>query len=239
MSYEIKLKDKKEIAEGTIEFVFEKPEGYNFKAGQYTYLTLINPAENDEDGDTRVFSILSAPHEENLSFSTRMRNTAFKRMLKNMNIGEKVSMMEPIGWFVLHDWPERPTVFVAGGIGVAPFMGMLRDAILKKVPHNIYLFYSNRRPEDTAYLAELQEMAKNNENIIFVPTMTDITNSKQSWEGETSMINMDLIKKYVPDVSNAIFYTSGPELMVRAMRMMLSEASIPSANIKSEEFGGY
>lgn len=222
-----------------MEFAFEKPEGYKFVAGQYFYVTLINPTDNDAEGDTRIFSIIPAPHEDYLAFSTRMRDTAFKRVMKNMNVGDKVKIEAPIGWFTLHSEPERPTIFLVGGIGIAPFISILRSAIQTKAPHKMYLFYSNRRPEDTAYLGELQEMAKNNPNIVFISTMTDMSKSAQPWTGETSMINMDLVKKYVPDISNAIYYIAGPQPMVRAMRTLFNDLKIPSVNVKAEEFTGY
>lgn len=239
MTYEIALKRKIDIADGTVEFTFEKPEGYAFKAGQFSYLTLINPEESDAEGDTRIFSIISAPQEDSLVFATRMRDTAFKRILKKMNIGDKVKIDLPMGSFTLHENLDNPAVFLVGGIGITPFMSMLRDTIFTKSTRLIYIFYSNRRPEDTAYLAELQNMEKNNKNIIFVPTMTDMSKSSEVWKGETSKIGIEIVRKHVPDISNAIYYTAGPQPMVRAMRTFLNEATVSSSSIMAEEFSGY
>ena len=75
-----KLKDRKEVAEGTMAFRFEKPSGWTFKAGQYLDMTLLDPSETDSEGNVRSFSIASAPHEETLMVATRMRDTAFKRV---------------------------------------------------------------------------------------------------------------------------------------------------------------
>ena len=58
-SFEIALKGKKQIAEGTIAFIFEKPEGFVFKAGQHLRMTLINPPETDVESDSRFFSLAS------------------------------------------------------------------------------------------------------------------------------------------------------------------------------------
>ena len=68
-----KLKDRKEVAEGTMAFRFEKPSGWTFKAGQYLDMTLLDPSETDSEGNLRSFSIASAPHEETLMVATRMR----------------------------------------------------------------------------------------------------------------------------------------------------------------------
>jgi ferredoxin-NADP reductase len=58
--YKIKLKDRRQIAEGTMAFCFEKPEGFAYKAGQFADYTLINPAETDAEGNIRGFSLASA-----------------------------------------------------------------------------------------------------------------------------------------------------------------------------------
>ena len=79
-----KLKDRKEVAESTMAFRFERPSGWTFKAGQYLDMTLLDPSETDSEGNVRSFSVASAPHEETLMVVTRMRDTAFKRVLRTM-----------------------------------------------------------------------------------------------------------------------------------------------------------
>ena len=90
-----KLKDRKEVAEGTMAFRFEKPSGWTFNAGQYLDMTLLDPSETDSEGNMRSFSIASAPHEETLMVATRMRDTAFKRVLRTMPLGTTVKIEGP------------------------------------------------------------------------------------------------------------------------------------------------
>lgn len=238
MKYTTTLKDKREVAEGTMEFTLQKPEGFVFKAGQYMDVTLIKPSETDEEGNTRTFSITAAPHEDHISFATRMRDTAFKRVIKAMNSGTELTVDGPMGSFTLHQNVARPAVFLVGGIGITPFMSILKDATERKLEHKLYLFYSNRRPEDTAFFTELKELAQKNQNIVFIPTMTDMEKSAEKWEGETGYINKDMIEKYVKEAS-AIYYTAGPEAMVGAMRKILAEMQVSDDDIKTEEFAGY
>ena len=75
------LTKREEIAEGTMAFHFAKPADFQFRAGQSMDLTLLNPPETDAEGNTRAFSIASAPFDNDLMIATRMRDTAFKRML--------------------------------------------------------------------------------------------------------------------------------------------------------------
>jgi ferredoxin-NADP reductase len=138
------LLSRKEIAEGTMAFHFSKPQGFVVKAGQSVDLTLIEPPETDAEGNTRAFSLTSSPQEPELIIATRMRDTAFKRVLKSMHLGNRVKMDGPMGSFTLHKNASKPAVFLTGGIGITPFFSMAKSAAAEKLPHEIYLFYSNR-----------------------------------------------------------------------------------------------
>src|SRR6202171_1859915 len=154
--YGSKLLGRVEVAEGTIAFHFEKPSGFNFKAGQSADVTLTNPPETDAEGNTRSFSIASPPFESDLVFTTRMRDTAFKRSLKKVPLATEVQIASATGSFTLHQNPAKQGVFLAGGIGITPFLSIVRQADKDRLPHKLYLFYSNRRPEDAAFLGTLK-----------------------------------------------------------------------------------
>ncbi len=157
-----KLLSRVEVAEGTMAFHFEKPPGFDFKPGQSADLTLLNPPETDSEGNTRTFSIASAPFENHLIFVTRMRDTAFKRSLKKLPLGVPVKMDSATGSFALHKNSAKPAVFLAGGIGITPFFSIVRQANHDRAPHQLYLFYSNRRPEDAPFLDPLQKLETTN-----------------------------------------------------------------------------
>src|SRR5699024_558393 len=94
-TYTLTLLDKHDIAKDTMAFHWECPDGFEFKAGQLGDFTLINPSETDEKGNTRPFSFVYAPSEHKLITATRMRDTAFKRTLKDLPIGSKVDFDAP------------------------------------------------------------------------------------------------------------------------------------------------
>jgi ferredoxin-NADP reductase len=173
-AYASRLLNRVEVAEGTIAFHFEKPTGFDFKPGQSADLTLPNPPETDAEGNVRTFSIASAPFEDQLMFATRMRDTAFKRSLKKMPLGTVVKMDSAMGSFTLHKNSAKPAVFLAGGIGVTPFSSIVRQADHDRAPHKLYLFYSNRRPEDAPFVEVLQNLEKTNPQFRFMATMTEI-----------------------------------------------------------------
>ncbi|MBX3340923.1 MAG: FAD-dependent oxidoreductase, partial [Nitrospira sp.] len=115
--FPVKLIERRLIAEGTMAFHFAKPSQFVFTPGQFVDLTLLQPSETDAAGNSRAFSIASAPHEDTIMVATRLRDTAFKRELQRMPIGSTVRMEGPFGKLVLHSDQTRPAVLVAGGIG--------------------------------------------------------------------------------------------------------------------------
>ena len=79
--YTVKLESRQDIADGTMAFYFEKPQGFTHKAGQYADLTLIDPSETDAEGNIRTFTLANAPYEDRLMFATRMRDTDRKSVV--------------------------------------------------------------------------------------------------------------------------------------------------------------
>ena len=238
-AYASRLLNRVEVAEGTIAFHFEKPTGFDFKPGQSADLTLPNPPETDAEGNVRTFSIASAPFEDQLMFATRMRDTAFKRSLKKMPLGTVVKMDSAMGSFTLHKNSAKPAVFLAGGIGVTPFSSIVRQADHDRAPHKLYLFYSNRRPEDAPFVEVLQNVEKTNPQFRFIATMTEMRRSKKTWNGETGRIDQEMLSKYLNELRGPIYYVAGPPALVSGMRKMLVASGVDEDDIRSDEFSGY
>jgi ferredoxin-NADP reductase len=234
-----KLIRREEVAEGTRAFHFKKPSGFDFKAGQSADVTLIDPPDTDAEGNTRTFSIASPPLENELVFTTRMRDTAFKRSLKNVPVVTEVKIGSAAGSFTLHKNPAKPAVFLAGGIGITPFLSMVRQADHDRLPHKLYLFYSNRRPEDAAFLDALQNLEKTNPNFRLICTMTEMSKSKREWKGETVLIDKEMLSRHLAILQGPIYYIAGPPTMVAAMRQTLVGAGVEEDDIRAEEFAGY
>jgi ferredoxin-NADP reductase len=234
-----KLIGREVVAEGTMAFHFEKPPGFSFKAGQSADVTLTNPPETDAEGNTRTFSIASPPFENELLFTTRMRDTAFKCSLKTVPLDTEVKIGVAAGSFTLHKNPAKPAVFLAGGIGITPFLSIVRQADWDRLPQKLYLFYSNRRPEDAAFLDTLQTLETTNRNFRLICTMTEMSKSKKAWKGETVLIDKEMLSRHVAALQGPIYYIAGPPTMVAAMRQTLVSAGLDEDDIRTEEFAGY
>jgi ferredoxin-NADP reductase len=107
-------------------------------------MTLLDPSEMDAEGNVRSFSIASAPHEDTPMVATRMRDTAFKRVLNTMPLSSAVKIEGPSGSLTRHNNVKRTAVFLAGGIGITPFRSIVFRAAKEKLPHRIFLCICSR-----------------------------------------------------------------------------------------------
>jgi len=237
-TYTVKLNDRKPVADGTTAFHFEKPTGFMYKPGQFIELTAINPEETDAEGNTRAFSLASAPSEDFLMVATRMRDTAFKRYCGKTPVGTPFKIEGPFGDLTLHRNTARTGVFLAGGIGITPFRSMVVQAAREKSPHRLCLFYSNRRRSGAAFLDEMQALEKQNPNYTFVATMT-AKEPLDGWRGETDYIDREMLSRYLGNLSGPLYYVAGPPEMVGGLRQMLIAAEVSEDDIRAEEFAGY
>ena len=176
--YQMTLKNRQSIARDTMAFWFDANGArYEFRAGQHA--DFVSGSESD---NSRTFSLASSPlDKDSIMIAIRMRKTAFKSELKTAALGTKFIVSRPRGSFTLHRDITRPAVFLAGGIGISPIRSILRSAIQEHLTHKLYLFYSNRKADDAAFIEELQAMAAQNPNFTFVPT---VTGDKHKTNGE-------------------------------------------------------
>ena len=238
-SMTVRLQRREEVAHGTMAFHFDKPVGFSYKPGQAIDLILQDPAVAGTESARHAFSIVSAPHQGDLVVATRMRDSAFKNALARLPNGASAQIEGPFGSLTLHNKLARAAVFIAGGIGITPFMSILRHATHTALEQRLVLLYSNRRPEDSAFLAELQRMEGENRNFRLVATMTQMGESRLPWMGETGVIEEDLVKRIAAELPDPIYYVAGPPAMVAALRETLERVGIDSDDIRSEEFYGY
>lgn len=238
-TYRTTLLGQDEIASGTIAFRFKKPDGFTYRAGQAIYLTLPGLKTKDGKGRVRTFSLVSAPHDPDLVIATRMTDSAFKRALADMPAGRTVEIEGPYGDLTLHEDSTRPAVFLAGGMGITPFLSMIRDAVHRDLPHRIVLLYSNRDPAGAAFLDELAALESEHPRLNVVATMTGPDPSRAEWHGERGPLTRDMIARHVGDMRAVVFYLAGPPAMVAAMTQLLKDAGVKDADLRAEAFLGY
>lgn len=228
--------DKSEIAESTQEFHFEKPGSWTFEPGQHLELTLPRLLLPDDKGSSRSFSIASIPSDPMIAIATRIRPSGFKQTLASLQPGAIVQISGPYGSFVLHEDRTKPAVFLAGGIGITPFMSFLRETEYHPTGHRYILFYSNQTLGALSYHDQLQHLA--DEGVFtYLPTLTD--DPRAVWPGHFGRIDQIWLESTVDQPSQAIWYLAGPPGFVVAMQNLLKNMGVSRDNVKSEDFSGY
>lgn len=231
-----KIIDKKEVAAGTLMVTFQLEQDVTFKSGQYIFVTLPKLKYPDERGPKRQFSINNDPSVgDQITITTRLSESGFKKTLNDLPLGSQVELGPIAGVFTLPEDQHRPLVLIAGGIGITPYMSMLRHIAKKALDFKISLVYSNRNQHSTAFLDELKQLAVQIPNLKLILTMTD----DLSWQGEKRKINAQFIKEYFPEINAQSYMVVGPPTMVEAVKKSLIEAGVNQENIRSENFTGY
>jgi ferredoxin-NADP reductase len=232
------IKEKQEVARQTLMVVFDLlGEEVEFKAGQYFWVTLPDMGHDDERGLRRHITVVTSPNERGvLGLATRLRDTAFKKTLAELDVGAEVDVEHPKGDFSLPMETARPYVFIAGGIGITVFRCMLRYIVEEGLPHRVTLVYSNRDRESTAFLDELQAMEREHENIRVVFVMTD----EPEWEGENRRVDANVLRDHLEgELGDYVHIAAGPPGMVEAMETALKGAGVPEEQVIVQRFAGY
>jgi ferredoxin-NADP reductase len=228
--------EKREVAKGTLLALFET-DGYpDFRPGAYFWVELPDRGHDDEKGLRRHISLATSPTERPLvGLATRLRDTAFKRTLAELEVGDEVVVEEPKGSFLLPEDTSAEYVFVAGGIGITVFRSMLRYIADEMLPYKLTLVYSNRDRESAAFLDELEELERRIEGLRVVLTMTE----EEDWTGECRRIDAALLRDHVGELEDKQFLVAGPPAMTEAVVEALHAAGVPEDRVLAGKFSGY
>jgi ferredoxin-NADP reductase len=233
-----RIKEKREVATETLLVVFDLlGQGVDFRPGQYFFVNLIDPPYDDEKGPRRHFSVVTSPNQRGvLGFCTRLRDSAFKRSLRELPVGAEVDVEEPKGNFLLPEDTAQPYVFIAGGIGITVFRSMLNYIAEEHLPHRVTLFFSSRDQNSAPFLGELTQLEQANANLRLVLTITD----DPSWQGESRRVNAELLRDQLQDELDSYSYlVAGPPAMVEGTVAVLQAAGVAKERVKADRFSGY
>jgi ferredoxin-NADP reductase len=231
------VKEKREVAKGTLLVTFDlQGAEVDFRPGQYFWVELLDSPYEDERGLRRHITVVTSPTERGvLGLCTRLRDSAFKKTLAELEVGEEVEVEPPKGDWALPEDTSRPYVFVAGGIGITPYHSMLRYIADTGQPYGVTLVYSNRDRESAPFLDELHEYERTLPNFRLVLTMTD----DSGWEGETRHIDAEMLRDHLGDLGSSTFLVTGPPPMVESVAEKLTAAGVSEEQVLPERFSGY
>lgn len=217
----LKLVEKKQLTPTTYSFTFEPSRPIKYLAGQYMELTLPG-VEVDARGNRRTFTIASPPSEKLIKFGIKFYNpgSKFKTKLNSLKIGDEVLGGHVGGDFTLPKQLSRESVFIAGGIGITPFISMIGSVLAGNDGHNPELYYFVSDKNEVAYKNILRAaLAKGMKISIRLGKSDKLTDAD--------------INKH----PGADFYLSGPPGLVNAYKLQLNKQGIK--RIHTDYFNGY
>lgn len=223
------LQNKIQLTADTFHYIFKLAEPLTFKPGQYMEWTVPH-AKTDARGNRRYFSLVSAPNSDTLAIAVKFydNSSSYKTKLKDLEIGEEVVVSQLGGDFTLpKNFEKKKLVFIAGGIGITPYISMIEYIVQKKKKCDIVLLYSLKTLNDAVFVDLLEKARAYGVHTVY--TMTDTA----------GMIDMAMIQTEVPDFAERIFYISGPQLMVQALEKTIRDMNIPKKKILTDYFPGF
>jgi len=232
------VKETREVAQGTLLVIFDlQGEQVDFRPGQYFWVELPNRGYDDEKGLRRHISVVTSPTERGvLGLCTRLRDTAFKKTLAELKVGDEVEVELPKGDWQLPEDTSPHYVFIAGGIGITVFHSMLRYIADTGEPYRVTLVYSNRDRASTPFLDELQEFERTLSDFQLVLTMTQ----DEGWQAESRYVSAELLSDYLGgELGDYTYLVAGPPALVEAVTGQLSAAGVPEEQVLPDSFSGY
>ncbi len=214
------IQKRPEVGE-VVSFLFEPLEPLTWRSGQYINITMPDVMPVDQD---RLFTIASAPYENELLITTYIGSSSYKQRMTQLPVGTVIEADQLGGDFVWQD-DGREKLFVAGGIGITTFRSIILDRIHNNLPNNALLLYAGkaeRRP--------------------FMPTLEDSVASDATLSMhiyDETRLTLDRLLHDVTDVFERTVYRAGSQTFSETLGEGLVKTGIDRRQIKYDYFDGY
>jgi len=211
--------------------------GFRYLSNQAIRLSL--PGVDDPWGAVRTFSLSSSPSEpDQLSVTCKITDTPLKQALDQLSPGATAHVYGPIGRFLFE--ADRPALFLAGGIGISPFRGMLRYAADSGAARPYTLLYSARVPEEFVFRDELDTLARDRSNVAVHYTVTRPRESSADWRGRVGRIDRAWLEEHGHLDRHPRCYVAGlPEMVVATVALLTETLGVPVDDVDYEVFRGF
>jgi predicted ferric reductase len=197
----------------------------HYKAGQFAWLTIGSSPYSMEE---HPFSISSAPTSgPNLTFLIKELGD-FTNHLNQIEVGTRAYVNGPYGHLTVDQRTEPGIVLIAGGVGIAPMLGIIRELKLTNDPRQMHLIYGNRNASQIAFKEELDSLN---------PTYV-IAEPSRGWDGHIGIIDQALLQKDLSheQLNDWLFALCGPPAMLETVERYLAGNGVPQSRILSERF---
>ncbi len=207
----------------------------SFQPGQYAAISF---KRRGRPTPARCFSIVSSPTDQDtLQFSARTKGR-FTKALQGIKLNDEVLVRGAFGGFVFDADRDKEAVLLAGGIGVTPFLSMIRYASDLNLTNKITLVFSCQNQDDVPFAKELKKLQRDNHNFRAVYIIGDgPTNKFADYDVETGRINPEIMDRIVNKIyTDKTFFVCGPPPFMKAVTKLVSEKGAPKTSIVTEAF---
>ncbi len=213
---------REELAPLIWQYYLRTERPYPFTPGQYAVLYILSPL-SDPRGSSRTFTLTSLPGDELISFVVKFIAplSPYKQVLQALMPGDKLRIDEAMGDLVLPKSPARPLVFIAGGIGMASYAGMLQQLINTKDERAIFLFYALRSRREHLFKDLIKQYPLQLAQFVYAPNQ---------------LTAREIVDSTPPD---ALLYLSGSQKFVESLRIEFEAGDIPRSQIVFDYYDGY
>ena len=208
--------------------IYFKGKNFSYKPGQFLMIQLMR---NGNLSSSHPFSISSSPTRKHISITPKELGD-FTSTIKDTKVGDQAFIDAPYGVFSFLNYDIGEMVFIAGGIGITPFMSMLRYINDRQLKKKVTLFWANKNKNNLCFQDELEKMQKE----MYAFTAVLVMSGQDDWPGEQGRFNGKLLQKYLPDLEGKDFFVCGPPPMSKAVRAELEKLNIPLNKIHYEVF---
>ncbi|WP_375687413.1 FAD-binding oxidoreductase [Pseudooceanicola sp. LIPI14-2-Ac024] len=222
MPHTLTLQSIEPVTHDTHHLVFDKPDGFTYRAGQAVDLALDQEGWRDE---TRPFTFVTLPDGDTLEFVIKSYpdHAGVTEQIAKMSEGDRVIIDDP--WGAIED--RGPGTFIAGGAGITPFIAVLRQRLADNgTLDGCTLIFSNKTEDDIILRETFEEMP----GLKCVFTVTD----QNSARVETRKVDQAFLADHV-DPSQGTYYICGPEPMIDDVMSALSSLGVEDERIVTED----
>lgn len=193
---------------------------------QYAYVSFLSNKISRED---HPYCIVSLPEDSLLRFSIKKLGD-YTRTLNNLQVGDVANVYGPYGHLgEKFEKTDGDSIFIAGGIGIAPFLSMFKKASLSNNNFLTTLFYCTKYKKEASFDSELQYLTEKNENLKYCNQCSRETDS-------SGHLSIEQIRKCIDNVKNTTIYLCGPTKMMLQIKHSLKNIGVSDKNIVSEDF---
>lgn len=230
------LKETQKISDRVYNYVFQPDRPFSYLPGQYMEWTL-GGVPPDSRGNRRAFTLASSPTESEVCLGVKFYepSSQFKTTLKQLRTGDQIFASQLSGDFTLPARGNQKLAFIAGGIGITPFRGMIKYLTDTNQTADIILVYIVPSAEELAYRRELKAAAAVDLRVVAVTTKP----GERAAGFVSAKLDRKLLSKAVPDYAERLFYVSGSIGMVDATKAYLKQLGVARQRIKTDHFSGY